>query len=85
MWVLTPAEDRLWRVNPRTNAVTASIELPSETTALATAPGSVWVGSNGGLVATVDTATNTVVRTESLGQPIDGLASGSRRIWATVG
>ena len=85
VWVLTPTEDRLWRIDPQTNAVTQPIALPSESTSLATAPGTVWVGSTGGFLATVDTANNKVVRTDPLGRPIDDLASGDGRIWATVG
>jgi DNA-binding SARP family transcriptional activator/streptogramin lyase len=85
VWALMPNENRLWRIDPGKNTVTQPFALPGESTSLASAPGTVWVGSRQGYLATVDTATNTIVRTKLLGPPVDDLASGAGHIWATVG
>jgi streptogramin lyase len=87
VWVLTPVEERLWRIDPRRNAVVASVAVPSQTTSVTTVPGGVWIGSQGGLVAMVDAASNRILpgSTKALGHRVDGLASGDGRLWATVG
>ena len=85
IWALTPTEDRLWRIDPNSDAVNASVGVPSDATSLAVAPHFVWIGSASGLLTTVDASSNSVVRSQSLNRPIDGLAAADGRLWVTVG
>lgn len=82
---MTPTEGRLWRVDPRTNAVTAAINVGADPSALAVAGDDVWVASaSDGILIRVDARRNKVVRTLRLGHPIGGLAAGKGRLWVSL-
>jgi DNA-binding SARP family transcriptional activator len=85
VWALASLENTLSRIDPERNAVVEQISVPSETNSLAATPGRIWVGSAGGLLLAIDTGTNKIVKTESLGQPIDALATVDGVVWASVG
>lgn len=84
LWALTPLEDRLWRVDPRRNVVTASIDVGPRTTSLAILGNTVWVGAADGRILAVDPRRNQVVRTIQAGGPVDDLTpDGSSLLVAT--
>jgi DNA-binding SARP family transcriptional activator/streptogramin lyase len=85
VWALTPAENELWRIDPKRGAVTQSFSVPSNTTSLTATPSAVWLGTQGGLLVTIDTSVNRIVRTQALGRPIDALANHGGLLWASVG
>jgi len=75
---------RVWRIDPATNKVVASINLSDSTPiGLLTAFGSVWVGSRGqGVIYRIDPATNTVAETIKVNGSIGGIGVGPDAIWA---
>lgn len=85
VWALTPLENTLWRIDPKRNAVVQSFSVPSSSSVLAWTPGRIWVGSTDGVLLTIDTSSNKIVRTQSLARPIDGLAGDGRILWVSVG
>jgi streptogramin lyase len=85
VWVVTPAEGLLWRIDPRTNSVTARIAVGANPTAVVVTNGSVSValGSAGTLVR-VDPGRGAVAQKVRLGQPIGELAAQDDRLWVSV-
>ena len=75
----------VWRIDPATNQVVASINLSDSTPiGLLAAFGSVWVGSRGnGVVYRIDPATNTVAETIKVNDSIGGIGVGPDAIWAS--
>jgi YVTN family beta-propeller protein len=62
------AENKVLRVDPATNAVTATIEVGSQPEGIAVSPGAVWVANaDGPSVSRIDPATNRVVATIRVG------------------
>jgi hypothetical protein len=43
LWVLTPANNQLWRIDPRTDAVTARIEVKPNTSNVLAIDDRIWV------------------------------------------
>lgn len=85
VWVLTPLENKLLRIDPNRDAVAQSFSIPGDATALAWTPGRVWVGSADGVLLAIDTKSDTIAETRSIGRPIDALAGGAETLWASVG
>ena len=75
----------VWRIDPATNQVVASINLSDSTPiGLIAAFGSVWVGSRGnGVVYRIDPATNAVTKTIKVNDSIGGIGVGPDAIWAS--
>ena len=75
----------VWRIDPATKQVVASINLSDSTPiGLLAAFGSVWVGSRGnGVVYRIDPATNTVAETIKVNDSIGGIGVGPDAIWAS--
>ncbi len=76
----------LTRVDPRTNAVVATIPVGKSPRFLAIGEGSVWTLNQGdGSISRVDLATNRVVATIEAGIPGGGgeIAVGEGSVWAT--
>jgi DNA-binding beta-propeller fold protein YncE len=66
VWVADLATRAVWRIEPASNTVTATIEIPANADGLAVGGGAVWVGllgSGDGEIARLDPATNQVVGT----------------------
>ena len=74
----------LWRINPETASVEATIAVGGE--AVAVGEGAVWIASDSVLFR-VDPETNAVAATIELGEGIviRGVAVGEGRVWVTVG
>jgi DNA-binding SARP family transcriptional activator/DNA-binding beta-propeller fold protein YncE len=85
VWAVTPDQDTLWRIDPRTNAVTAAIVVGPAPTWLTVAGRYVWVASEAaGTLTQVDPGTGKVVRTRAIAKAITGLAPGGDRVWASA-
>jgi hypothetical protein len=83
VWALTPDTGELWRIDPRDDAVTGKLRLPTPE-AVVTAGDSVWVASaNGGLLR-IDPHRLTIDRRIPLAGPPGGLTATNDRVWVTV-
>ena len=74
----------VWRIDPATNQVVKSFDLPNSGFAgLVAAFGSIWVGSgNKGLLFRIDPATNAVTTIE-VNKGMSGITAGPDAIWVT--
>ena len=85
VWAVTPDNGVLWRIDARTAAVTASIDVGPGFSFVAAVDGRVWVASPRGSLEQVDPQRGSVVRTTELDGPINGLAAGNGKLWVSVG
>ena len=75
---------RLVRVDPRTNAVVASVEVPSAPGVIGEGAGSIWVAGQGeGVVARVDPVANKVVATIPVFARPSAFASEGDAMWVS--
>jgi YVTN family beta-propeller protein len=83
VWVLGDALDRrLWRVDPRTGRIVATIKLPFAPFGIAAGPGGVWVTAQlGDTVSRVDPATDRITRTIQVGRGASSVALGAGAVW----
>jgi YVTN family beta-propeller protein len=84
VWIVDSDENRIWRIDPRTNAVSTTITVGSHPAAVATGAGSVWVAGTNGVVSRIDPRTNLVVERIPVGHTPRGIAFGYGRVWTTV-
>jgi YVTN family beta-propeller protein len=74
--------DKLVRIDPKTNTIVASIDLPTQTVNPAFGDGFVWVSSNGhDELLKVDPKTNAVVATIPVGSKPRFLTIGAGSVW----
>lgn len=83
---LTTGDGKTDRIDPATNAVTASVDVGRE--GIAAAANDVWVsytspGSDVGSVSRIDSATNAVSVTANVSVGPDGVAIGGGSVWVT--
>lgn len=84
VWVVTPEDGKLWRIDPERQDVSGAVSVGATPTFVATGGGSVWIASHStGTLTRLDLRTNEVVQTILLGRPISGLAFAFGRIWVT--
>ena len=83
VWVIGDAADRrLWRIDPRRYAITATIPLGFPPGSVAAGGGSVWVSDQlGDRVVRIDPATNRVVASIPVGRGASGVAFGLGSLW----
>ena len=83
VWVLGDALDRkLWRVDPASRALVATISLPIAPRELAAGEGAVWVTSElDNAIVRIDPRTNRVTDTISVGRGASGVATGKGSVW----
>ncbi len=82
VWLATSASGVLSRIDPRTNAVIASITIPSGSFCPLFADGFVWITSTEhSVLAKVDAATNKVVAEIPIGKNPRFLTTGAGSIW----
>jgi branched-chain amino acid transport system substrate-binding protein len=84
LWGLRPPpKPGLVRVDPRTNAVTATIRIGSEGLSdIAVGAGAVWVSDQNGFVWRIDPGRRATQRTIAVAKGVDSLAFGSGSLWA---
>ena len=84
LWGLTPSpRPGLVRVDPRTNAVSATIRIASDGLSdIAVGAGAIWVSDEGGVVWRIDPGRRTTQRTIALAKGVDSLAVAAGSVWA---
>jgi YVTN family beta-propeller protein len=85
VWVLTPADQGLVRIDPATNQVVATIEVGRAPSGLAVGAGAVWVSRHSdGTVVRIDLATNRVVATIGVGPAPGALTVAGGVVWVAL-
>jgi ABC-type branched-subunit amino acid transport system substrate-binding protein/streptogramin lyase len=84
LWGLKPPQEAgLVRVSPRSNAVTATIRIPSDgLNDIAVGAGAVWVSDEGGVVWRIDPGRRATRRTIPVAKGVDSLTFASGFLWA---
>ena len=83
VWVTSPADDRLTRVDPRGGRVSQQIPVGTEPTAVTFGLGSVWVANSlDSTVTRVSPSTDAVVVVIPVGDGPDALAVAGGSVWA---
>jgi YVTN family beta-propeller protein len=83
VWAIGDAIDRrLWRIDPNTRRVVATLSLPFIPRALAAGGGAVWVTAQlDDTVSRIDPRTNRIVATIDVGREPTAVAVGDRFVW----
>ena len=82
VWVASDPAGKVARIDPKTNAVIATITVAPETWYLAFGFDAIWaVSSEGKVLQKIDPATNAVVGTVALGDTPGFLAAGEGAVW----
>jgi YVTN family beta-propeller protein len=86
VWVLTPADNNLVRIDPATNQVVATIGVGRAPSGLAVGAGAVWVSRRSdGAVVRIDPATNRVVATIPVGPAPGAMTVAGGVVWVALG
>ena len=85
VWVLTPADNSVVRIDPATNRVVTTIPVGRAPSGLAVGAGAVWVSRRSdGMVVRTDPATNQVVATIPVGRAPGAMAMAGGAIWVAL-
>ena len=85
VWVLTPSDTTLSRIDPATNDVVATIGVGRAPSGLAVGAGAVWVSSRSdGTVVRIDPATDRVVATIPVGQAPGAVTVAGGIVWVAL-
>ena len=86
VWVTGTGNDELYRVDPISNRISATVELRSDPRPLAAGEGSIWVLNGDGSVQRIDAKSGTVVATIETGEVGKGtIVMGGGFVWAAIG
>jgi YVTN family beta-propeller protein len=73
------------RIDPKTNAVVATIRVGADPFGIAVGEGSVWVANRRGFsISRIDPRTNEVVASIPIGNRPQGIAAGHGAVWVSV-
>jgi virginiamycin B lyase len=85
VWVLTPSDDHLVRIDPAANQVVASVPVGRAPSGLAVGAGAVWVSRRSdGAVVRIDPAANRVVATIGVGRAPGALTVAGGVVWVAL-
>jgi virginiamycin B lyase len=85
VWVLTPSDSSVARIDPATNEVVATIPVGRAPSGLAVGAGAVWVSrGSDGTVVRIDPATNRVVATIPVGRAPGAVTVAGGVVWVTL-
>jgi virginiamycin B lyase len=85
VWVLTPADNNVVRIDPATNQVVATIPVGRAPSGLAVGAGAVWVSRHSdGAVVRIDPATNQVVATIAVGRAPGAMTVAGGVVWVAL-
>jgi virginiamycin B lyase len=85
VWVLTPGDASVARIDPATNQVVATIPVGRAPSGLAVGAGAVWVSRHSdGTVARIDPATNQVVATIPVGRAPGAVTVTGGAVWVAL-
>jgi DNA-binding beta-propeller fold protein YncE len=82
--VATPAAGTIWRIDPTTGSVVASLPVGGQPTVVAAERGAVWAGLATGSLVWIDPKTDRVVQVISAGGPVSGLTISGDKVVATI-
>jgi branched-chain amino acid transport system substrate-binding protein len=85
IWTSAPDDGVVWRIEPRTKAITRTVSVGRGATSIAFADGALWVANAlDGAVLRIDSATNSVTQATSIaGTPL-GIAAAEGNVWVTL-
>ena len=79
------ASNRVWRIDPKLNAVGTTIPVGQQPSGIAVGAGSVWVASGDGTVSRIDPATDRVTATIAVGGTPSGVTVDDKAgVWVSV-
>jgi virginiamycin B lyase len=85
VWVLTPSDHSVVRIDPATNDVVATIGVGRAPSGLAVGAGAVWVSRHSdGAVVRIDPATNRVVATIAVGRAPGAVTVAGGVVWVAL-
>ena len=84
VWVSDHFTDRLWRIDPKRNAVATTIAVGQGPSGVAVGAGSVWVASADGTVSRIDPNTDRVTDRIDIGGTPSGISVDRDGVWVTV-
>jgi YVTN family beta-propeller protein len=85
VWVLTPSDSSLVRIDPATNDVVTTIPVGRAPSGLAIGAGAVWVSRHSdGTVVRIDPATNQVVATIAVGRAPGAVTVAGGVVWVAL-
>ena len=85
VWVLTPADNRVVRIDPATNDVVATTAVGRAASGLAVGAGAVWVSRRSdGTVVQIDPATNQVAATIGVGRAPRAVTVAGGVVWVAL-
>ena len=85
VWVLTPGDNRVLRIDPATNQIVATIPVERAPSGLAVGAGAIWVSRHSdGTVARIDPATNRVVATIPVGRAPGAVTVAGGVVWVAL-
>jgi YVTN family beta-propeller protein len=85
VWVLTPADNRVVRIDPATNDVVATTAVGRAASGLAVGAGAVWVSRHSdGTVVRIDPATNQVAATIAVGRAPGAVTVAGGVVWVAL-
>jgi YVTN family beta-propeller protein len=84
VWVGDESSDRVWRIDPKLNAVGTTVRVGAGPSGIAVGLGSVWIASADGTVSRIDPSSSGVVATIKVGGTPSGIAVGAGQVWVAV-
>ncbi len=82
IWAVSPADDKLWGINPKNQAVVHVVDVGPDPESVVAGGGSIWVGSRqAASVTRVDPRTSQVVSTLELQRPVTALNFYAGQLW----
>jgi branched-chain amino acid transport system substrate-binding protein len=85
VWVSAPDDGVVWRIEPRPEPITRTIEVGRGATSISFAEGALWVANTlEGTVLRIDPATNSVSGATSIGGTPLGIAAEKGNVWVTL-
>ena len=85
VWVLTPPDNSLVRIDPATNQVVATVPVGRAPSGLAVGAGAVWVSRHSdGAVVRIDPATNRAVATIGVGRAPGAMTVAGGLVWVAL-
>jgi DNA-binding beta-propeller fold protein YncE len=83
VWAADNSSDQVWRLDPATGAVLATVHVGDAHEFVGVGEGAVWVSSENGTVGEIDPATGALTRSIAVGADADFLGFSPGAVWVT--